>query len=74
MEIDEIVTRAIPAETCPVKNANAMHRREELKRRIEQLLRDKTKPFEPRTEYKGSDGMDGDRIRREPVRSLPISY
>lgn len=34
LTLDEIVTMAIPSESCPVKNAAAMYRREQLKKRI----------------------------------------
>lgn len=55
MEIDEIVTRAIPAETCPVKNAGAMDRRVKLKQRILELLeRERNKPYQPNLEYKST--------------------
>jgi hypothetical protein len=54
MEINEIVTRAIPAEDCPVKEAGAQHRREQLKKRIEELLmqRDRSQPYIPVMEFK----------------------
>jgi hypothetical protein len=56
MEIDKIIILAIPAETCPIKNQNAMWRREELRKRIEELLkeRDKSKPYQPPLEYKAT--------------------
>lgn len=34
MEINEIVEKAIPCESCPVKNEGAMYRRDQLKKRI----------------------------------------
>ncbi len=48
MEIDEIITRAIPAEDCPIKNAGAMHRREELKKRLIEFTGEKLKIINPR--------------------------
>ena len=55
MSVEEIVTRAIPKEDCPVKESGAEHRREQLKKRIEDKLkeRDKTEPYKPDLEYKG---------------------
>ena len=53
MEIDEIVTKAIPAEDCPVKNAGAMDRRKKLKERIEKLLQEtRNQPYSPKLECK----------------------
>jgi hypothetical protein len=34
MSLDEIITRAIPTETCPQKNESAMNRRKLLRQRI----------------------------------------
>ena len=54
MEIDEIISRAIPREDCAVKEAGAQHRRDQLRRRIEELLktRDRSQPYKPPLEYK----------------------
>lgn len=60
MEIEEIVTRAIPREDCPVKEAGAKHRREQLKQRIEELLRDRSQPYKPDLEYKQGENHGGD--------------
>ena len=50
MEIDEIVTRAIPlSTTCAIEKAKAEKRRIELKNRIQQLI----------DEVRGSSGMAG---------------
>lgn len=48
MNIDEIVTKAIPAEDCPIKNANAMHRRVELRKRIVDLVNEKISVVNPK--------------------------
>lgn len=52
MEISKIVNDAIPYDTCPRKEADNKNRREQLKNRIEGLVRDTSKPYEPELEYK----------------------
>lgn len=62
MEIEEIISKAIPGEDCPVKNEAAMHRRKELKKRIEEHVqnqlskqfnaRDMSQPYDPKLQYK----------------------
>lgn len=56
MDIDQIVNQAIPYEDCQRKESEAKVRREQLKKRIENLLteRDKSKPFMPDIEYKSA--------------------
>lgn len=36
--LDEIITKAIPQETCPIKNMGAMNRRELLKKRLNDYI------------------------------------
>ncbi len=61
MEIDKIISAAIPPEDCQVKESHAKWRRERLKIAIEQLLqqRDRSQPYQPKMEYKdgGSKGV-----------------
>lgn len=53
--LTEIIVKAIPAETCPVKNANAMHRMEVLEKRLLAYIADLKKQYEqpvkPEPEY-----------------------
>jgi hypothetical protein len=55
-KIDEIVSKAIPRETCGIKEANAKWRRERLKKEILLLINPnekvEPKPFNPITNYK----------------------
>lgn len=69
MEIDRIVNDAIPQDTCPVKEAAAKERRKVLKQRIEE--RDKSKPYEPKLEYKDSPVILGG--RSEPWGGEPLN-
>jgi hypothetical protein len=58
MEIDKIVSDAIPPETCPVKEAHAQWRRERLKERILAKIREELQnmqamqPWTPQMQYK----------------------
>lgn len=54
-KINEIVSKAIPKEDCAVKESRAKWRRERLKEAIKELVRDKSKPFNPITEYKNAN-------------------
>jgi hypothetical protein len=59
MGIEEIVSRAIPAETCVLKEEAAKHRRQQLKQRIEELLRDQSQPYHPPMQYKNESSIPG---------------
>lgn len=58
METEQIVNEAIPKVSCPVTEAGNVHRREQLKKRIEDKIaeaqRDKREPYKPELEYKDS--------------------
>lgn len=50
MDLQEIIVKAIPAETCPVRNAGVMYRRELLKKRINEYIADQlTKQFDSKS-------------------------
>ena len=51
MSLNEIITKAIPFETCPVKEEHAKCRRVWLKEQIEKLIKD-NKPYKPEMDYK----------------------
>jgi len=55
-ELIEMVTRAIPAEDCPVKNAAAMYRRDVLYDRIVLYIEQKTTPCYPSTSQSTTSG------------------
>ncbi len=53
MEIKQIIEDAIPLTMdCEVKRKAEIERRAKLRARIEELLRDTSKPFIPQMEYK----------------------
>jgi hypothetical protein len=53
MGIKEIIERAIPLTMdCEQKRKAEIERRAKLKIEIEELIRDKSKPFKPEMEYK----------------------
>lgn len=54
MTIEEIVIKAIPLSSCPQKRDNELYRREVLRKRIEELLKEErsNQPFNPVKEYK----------------------
>jgi len=55
LEIKQIVEEAIPlTPDCEIKRTAEFERRAQLRIRIEELLRDKSKPYQPPMEYKGS--------------------
>ncbi len=65
MTITEIVIKAIPRETCPVKNAAAMNRRELLRKRINDYLSEQlsqqfnAKPVSPEFKLRLGESRDG---------------
>jgi hypothetical protein len=56
-EIEEIIIRAIPSETCPVKNSNAMYRRDKAIKKLVVLFEELIKSHEQPT-----NGHSGRRV------------
>lgn len=56
MELNKIIEDAIPLDmNCEIKRKDQLRRREQLKKDIEVLVRDKTQPYKPKLEYKDGE-------------------